>query len=89
MGQNKSKKLKEQKKDGDKLEGEKRQKKRKRHIRRFQKVKESSVVSEHVAAINFILTLESVWNYFKTCIIAECENRWIVDGRIYKKEVKA
>jgi hypothetical protein len=49
---------------------------------------EPSSVSEHVDAINFMLKLESVWNYFKTCIIAECKDCWIIYGRIYEKEVK-
>ncbi|MGD2250573.1 MAG: hypothetical protein PVF58_19420 [Candidatus Methanofastidiosia archaeon] len=56
-------------------------------MKRCQKVKESSTIPEHKDVINFILTLESVWNYFKTCIIAECEDCWIINGRIYKKEV--
>lgn len=52
-------------------------------------IKESSVVSEHVTAINFILKFESLCSYFRTCIIAECENCWIINGKIYKKEVIA
>ncbi|MGD2247711.1 MAG: hypothetical protein PVF58_04845 [Candidatus Methanofastidiosia archaeon] len=58
-------------------------------MKRCQKVKEFSTVPEYIDVINFILTLESVWNYFKNCIIAECEDCWIIDGRIYKKEVEA
>ncbi|MGD2249761.1 MAG: hypothetical protein PVF58_15235 [Candidatus Methanofastidiosia archaeon] len=50
-------------------------------------MKEFSSVPRHVDAINFILRLEAAWNYFRTCIIAECEDCWIIDGRIYKKEV--
>ncbi|MGD2248014.1 MAG: hypothetical protein PVF58_06380 [Candidatus Methanofastidiosia archaeon] len=56
-------------------------------MKRYLKVKEFSTVPEHIDAINFILKLESVWNYFKTCIIAESKDYWIIDGRIYKKEV--
>jgi hypothetical protein len=66
-------------------EEEKRQKKensRKDNLK-YQKV------PEHAEVINFILKLESIWEYFRTCIIAECENCWIINGRIYKKEVEA
>ncbi|MGD2249431.1 MAG: hypothetical protein PVF58_13565 [Candidatus Methanofastidiosia archaeon] len=48
---------------------------------------ESSTMSEHIDAIHFILRLESAWNYFRNCIIVECENYWLINGRIYKKEV--
>jgi hypothetical protein len=48
-------------------------------------VKESSSVSGHADAINFILRLEAIWEYYKALAIAECEDCWIVGGRIYRK----
>jgi hypothetical protein len=50
--------------------------------------KEFRLVSGHTEAINFILKLDTVWEYFRTCIIAECKDCWIIDGRIYKKEAE-
>lgn len=55
--------------------------------RECSKMNKYSSIPEHTEAINFILKFESVWNYFKSCIIAECEDCWIINGKIYKKEV--
>jgi hypothetical protein len=48
-------------------------------------VKQSSSMSGHVDAINFILRLETIWEYFRNLVIVECEDYWIVNGRIYKR----
>lgn len=48
-----------------------------------------STALEHTDAIDFILKLEAIWDYYRLYIIAECKDFWIINGRIYKKEVTA
>ena len=50
-------------------------------------MKNYSSVPGHKDAIDTYLRLEATWDFFKICTIVECEDCWIVDGRIIEKEV--
>ena len=47
----------------------------------------SKSVPGHKVAIDTYLRIEAVWEYLRTSIIAEASDTWIINGKIYKKEV--